>query len=90
MREVDTGVDEVRMSAEEWAAKERIYREMGLDEADIATLRAKNGPVESGVAVLRNLSSGVFDIVAARRPFYERAAVYETTEVPPRDACPPG
>lgn len=82
MREVDTGLDGKRMSAEEWSAKERAYRELGLDEADIATLRARNGPVESGVAALGGLSTDVVDIVAARRPFYERAAVYDTTEVP--------
>lgn len=82
MHQVDTGHDGKRMSAEEWTAKERMYREMGLDEADIATLRAKNGPVETGVAALGELSSTVFDVVADRRPFYERAAVYDTTEVP--------
>lgn len=82
MREVDTGLDGKRMSAQEWAGKESAYREMGLDEAEIATLRAKNGPVETGVAALGDLSPQVFNGVADRRPFYERAAVYDLTEVP--------
>ncbi len=82
MREVDTGLDGKRMSQEAWTDKERAYRQMGLDEADIASLRATNGPVESGVAALGDLSTQVLDVVANRRPFYERAAVYDTTEVP--------
>lgn len=82
MHEVDTGLGGKRMSAEAWAAKERTYRKMGLDEADLATLRAKNGPVEAGVAALGEISSAVFNVVADRRPFYERAAVYDTSEVP--------
>jgi hypothetical protein len=82
MREVDTGLDGKRMSAQEWAVKERAYREMGLDESEITTLRAKKGPVETGVAALGDLSPKVFDGVANRRTFYERAAVYDLTEVP--------
>lgn len=82
MREVDTGLGGKRMTAKAWAAKERAYREMGLDESDIATLRAKNAPADSGVAALGDLSADVLDVVANRRQFYERAAVYDTTEVP--------
>ncbi len=82
MREVDTGLDGKRMNAQDWAAKESAYREMGLDESEIATLRAKSGPVETGVAALGDLSPQVFDGVAHRRPFYERAAVYDLNEVP--------
>lgn len=81
MHEVDTGLDGQRMSVQEWAAKELSYRTMGLDESEIATLRARSGPVETGVAALSELSPRVLDEVANRRQFYERAAVYDVTEV---------
>ncbi|MBB4854035.1 hypothetical protein HNP40_001415 [Mycobacteroides chelonae] len=82
MREIDTGRNGVRMSASEWAVKEQRYRAMGLDEAEIATLRASNGPVASGIGALGELAASIQDVVAVRRPFYERAAVFDTTEVP--------
>lgn len=82
MGEADKGRGGKRLSAEEWGDKERNYRLIGLDEAEIATLRANLGPVETGVAAVGNLPSGVLEEVAGRRPFYERAAVYDLTEVP--------
>ena len=52
MRDVDTGSDGERMSAEKWAAKEAQYRDMGLDDDEIAMLKKTKGPADSGVAAI--------------------------------------
>jgi hypothetical protein len=82
MRDVDTGSDGERMSAEQWAVKEATYREMGLNDDEIAALKKMKGPADSGVAAITDISSAVLETVAKNRPFYERAAVYDTAEVP--------
>ena len=82
MRDVDTGSDGERMSAEQWTAKEAQYREMGLDDNEIAALKKMKGPADSGVAAIAGISPTVLEAVAKNRPFYERAAVYDTAEVP--------
>lgn len=82
LRQVDAGAASGRrLDAAAWAAREGQYRQMGLSDDDIATLRAKNGPVKSGIAALDGIRAGVLE-VAERRAFYERAAVFDTTEVP--------
>ncbi len=82
MRDVDTGSDGERMSAEQWTAKEAQYREMGLDDDEIAALKKMKGPADSGVAAIAGIPPTVLEAVAKNRPFYERAAVYDTAEVP--------
>lgn len=82
MRDVDTGSDGERMSAEQWTAKEAQYREIGLDDDEIAALKKMKGPADSGVAAIADISPTVLEAVAKNRPFYERAAVYDTAEVP--------
>ena len=69
-----------RMSAAEWELKASSYRMMGLGEADIAVLRATYGPAESGLASV-DVSAAVLDVVAPQRRVYERAAVYDLSEV---------
>jgi hypothetical protein len=82
MRESDTGGSQSRMTAEEWALKEVTYQGMGLSEADIATLKKVNGPADSGIEALGDISERVLKEVACRRLFYERAAVLDRAEVP--------
>lgn len=83
MNEVDTGQDGKRLTADEWERQEEWYRESAkLTDEEIAILRARKGPVDSGVAALGTVSAEVLATVAERRPFYERAAVYDTAEVP--------
>ncbi|SDU87339.1 hypothetical protein SAMN04488544_1276 [Microlunatus sagamiharensis] len=69
-----------RSSPAEWAAKEAMYREMGLGDSEIAVLRASSGPADSGLAAV-DVSQAVLDTVAGRRQVYERAAVYDPNEV---------
>jgi len=82
MRDVDTGSDGERMSAEQWTAKEAQYRNMGLDDDEIITLKKTKGPADSGVAAISGISPDVLETIAKDRPFYERAAVYDKAEVP--------
>lgn len=82
MHDADTGSGGARMSAAEWEAKEAQYRLLGVDEDDILILRKQKGPADTGVAALAGVSVAVMDTVATQRPFYERAAVYDRSEVP--------
>ena len=82
MRDIDTGSDNERMSAEHWAVKEVQYREMGLDDDEIAALKKVKGPADHGVAAIADISPTVLETVGGNRSFYERAAVYDTAEVP--------
>jgi hypothetical protein len=71
-----------RMSAAEWAAKETLLRESGLmSDEEIAVLKSAKGPAETGIAALGGLAGGVLDHVAIRRPVYERAAVFDRSEM---------
>ncbi|WP_109507089.1 hypothetical protein [Nocardioides speluncae] len=82
IREADTSDDGTkRMTAAQWTVKEQQYRDMGLPEDDIASLRRTKGPVDSGIAALDGVPSAILERLASRRPFYERAAVYDTNEV---------
>lgn len=82
MRDADTGSDGKRMSHAEWQEKDSEYRQIGLSESDIETLRRSKGPVETGLAALGNVSPLVLETVATQRAFYERAAVFDRHEVP--------
>ncbi len=81
MRDVDTGSDGVRMTAQQWAAKEVQYRQMGLDDDEIAVLKRTKGPADSGVAAIAGISPAALEAMGRNRPFYERAAVYDMAEV---------
>jgi hypothetical protein len=74
--------DAKRMTLEQWVGKEAQYRAMGLSADEIADLKRLRGPVHTGLAALSGVSSAVLEDVASRRPFYERAAVFDRNEVP--------
>lgn len=82
MNDSDTGLDTERMSPDQWAAREQVYRGAGLNEDEIATLKRARGPVEAGLAAVGSFSPAVLETVATKRPFYERAAVFDRIEVP--------
>lgn len=82
VRDADTGPSGDRMTPEQWEVKVLQYREMGVDEDDIATLRRTKGPADAGLAALGTFPAHVLETVAQHRPFYERAAVFDRREVP--------
>ncbi|GAB3244387.1 hypothetical protein [Kineosporia babensis] len=84
LRQADTspGSSAKRMTASEWETQERKLRATGLlSEDDIATLRTTSGPAETGLAGLGELPPGVLDKIATERPFLERAAVFDPSEL---------
>src|SRR5665647_3461399 len=80
--ESDTRNDTKRMTATEWAAKEQQYLALGLLDDEIADRKRLRGPVETWLVALGDVSQAVLDTVATKRPFYERAAVFDRNEVP--------
>lgn len=80
--DADTNAPSERMSAEAWAAKAAVYKELGLGADDVDILKSKKGPADSGLAAVGPVSPAVLETVAAQRPFYERAAVFDQVEVP--------
>lgn len=82
MNESDTGTNNERMTAEQWDVKEQAYRDFGLGVAEITTLKRAMGPVETGLVALGSYSPAVLETIAKQRPFYERAAVFDRSEVP--------
>lgn len=80
--DADTNAPTERMSAEAWEAKVAMYREIGLGQDEIDILKKTKGPADSGLAAVGTISPAVLETVASRRPFYERAAVFDHAEVP--------
>jgi hypothetical protein len=71
-----------RLTVEEWADKEAALRATGLlSEDEIAALRLTSGPADTGLTGLGELPPGVVDTVARERPFLERAAVFDPSEL---------
>jgi hypothetical protein len=81
MNEADTHTPTARMSAEEWAKREAMYRAIPLGDAEIEVLRRQMGPADTGLAGLDGVSPAVLETVAGQRTFYERAAVFDRNEV---------
>lgn len=69
-----------RLSAEEWAARERQLRAMELAEEEIDAIRARLAPSVTGLASLAGIPPNVIEI-GKRRRVIERAALFDTDEV---------
>jgi hypothetical protein len=66
------GADQQRMAPAEWEAREAQYRAMGLEDEDIAAIKARRGPRESGIAAIGGLSPELVAVGEQRR-MLERA-----------------
>lgn len=70
-----------RMSADKWADAETKYRNMGLSEEDIHTLKKSKGPKEYGLAAVRDIPQAIIE-VGARRQVVERAMLFDKEHHP--------
>jgi hypothetical protein len=83
IREANTARGDVaRLSPRDWAAKEAQLRSSGLlGDEDIAVLKDRLGPADTGMGALGSLPAAVLEEIASRRSVYERAAVFDRNEV---------
>lgn len=76
---VDTGD---RMTAEAWAAQEKLLRDGGIDEGTLDELRKIKGPATSGVPAIVAGVSDTAIAAAGERVLLERAGLYDTNITP--------
>jgi hypothetical protein len=81
IQEADAGADRQRMSEDKWREFVERMRDL-LSDGEIEDMRKTHGPSDTGLAALGTCSPAAAEDVASRRPFFERAAVYDRSEVP--------